>query len=188
MALIVTPADPTANSYATVAEADLYNATRPLATSWAALTAPQKEGALQFATILLDATFNWTGSPTTPVQALCWPRTGMFTRNGAPIDPMAIPDELKMAQSEYARQLSATDLTATNDVAVQGITSVKAGSVSVGFAPRSAKETVALASQPYAYLSQNVPNAVRLLIVPSWYAQIAALIEVPNNFYFEAQR
>src|SRR5580765_5673762 len=115
MPLVETPGDPTANTYATVTEADAYNAGRPFGTAWAALTPEQKEGALAYAAALLDAAFVWTGSPSleaNPSQKLCWPRVGMFTRNGVPIDPMVIPKELKDAQSEYARQASVADLAA----------------------------------------------------------------------------
>lgn len=171
-----TPAGPSANSYASVSEADAYNATRPFAASWASLTTDQKEGALKWAAVLLDSTFAWTGTATTMEQTLCWPRSGMLTRNRFPIDPMTLPSELKMAQIEYARQLSVADLTATNDAAAQGIASVGAGSVSVSFKNSGAAETIALQSSAYAYLSKNVPDAVRLLLVPSWYTQHPVLI------------
>jgi len=193
--LITTPGAPDANSYASIDEADAYNAARPFATSWAALDAPSKEAALTWATLLLDSSFIWTGAAANPCdQALCWPRTGMFNRNGCAIDPATIPRELKYAQSEYARQLTITDLTATNDAAAQGIASVKAGSVSVSFTSRTPADTVALMNQRYAYLSKNVPDAVRLILVPSWYQQAEILISQAggaggyNPFYFSVDR
>jgi len=187
----VTPGGPTANSYATVAEADLYNSTRPQGGAWTGADSA-KEGALKWAALLLDASFVWTGSASTDTQNLCWPRTGMLTRNGFPIDPAVIPDDLKYAQCEYARQLMVTDLTATNDVAVQGITSVKAGSVGVTFNKnRTQAEEVALMHSNYDYLTKNIPDAVRLLLVPSWYTQQQVLISDPKMlqpFYLTVDR
>jgi len=181
-----------ANSYATVAEADAYNAARPFGTAWAALTPEAKEGALQFSTILLDASFIWTGEPTNlSGQTLCWPRMGMFTRNGLPIDSMVIPIELKYAQAEYARQSVAADLTADNEAAKQGLASVGAGSVSVSFHPRESGVGIALAGSDYAYLSNAVPGAVRLLLVPSWYVEQRPILEALGSrggFMFEADR
>lgn len=197
MALITTPGAPDQNSYCTVAEADQYNASRPFAASWAALTPEAKESALLYAALMLDANFVWTGAPTvvgvplTADQALGWPRTGMLTRNGGPIGTMAIPTELKMAQAEYARVLSSSDLTATNDVALQGITNVSAGSVSVSFNAKDMAEYLALNSPQFAYMSKNVPDAVRLLLVPSWYlaptaADLTSATKAP--FVFEVHR
>jgi hypothetical protein len=75
----------------------------------------------------------WTGAPATATQRLAWPRTGMFDGNGNPIPSNVIPDELKDAVSEFAAQLAKSDSTLDNDVIVQGIKSVKAGSVAVSF-------------------------------------------------------
>jgi hypothetical protein len=333
MPLVTTPGAPDANSYASVAEADAYNAARPFGTAWAALTQAQKEGALQYALLLLDASFQWTGQATgavavgtqaaptprdvfmyqyrysdknttppgsgqfqingdnvypyvgvttiefhiltddgvdirtwlssfpigtiiyaqdqndgtrfvrfqttavgvetvqlavtilsigafglinnqaceiafimqdpdgggpgpgpgepNPKQVLCWPRVGMFTRNGTPIDSMVLPFELRAAQCEYARQAATTDLTADNEAAKQGLKSVKAGSVAVEFHPRDAATGIAMASSDYAYLGASVPAAVRILLVPSWYTQqrpLLAALGARSGFVFEAQR
>lgn len=193
MPLVETPGDPTANTYATVAEADAYNAARPSGgTGWAALTPEQKEGALAYTTSLLDSAFVWTGTPSlgaNPSQALCWPRMGMLTRNGVPIDPMVIPKELKDAHCEYARQAANADIAADDDAAKAGLSSVKAGSVSVGFQSRKAAEGVALSTQAYSYLGNAVPYAVRLLLVPSWYQQQAILAAATQRgIYVKADR
>ena len=93
-----------------------------------------------------------------------------------------------MAQAEYARQASVTDLTADNEAAKQGLSSVKAGSVSVSFHKREATESVALASPAYAYL--NVPVAVRALLVPSWYLmqQVLNATLGGRDYMFEVDR
>jgi hypothetical protein len=89
MPIVTTPGDPMANSYASVAEADAYNAARPFGTAWASLTTEAKEGALQYAAILLDSTFIWTGVATAnPGQVMGWPRNGMLTRTNMPSQNM----------------------------------------------------------------------------------------------------
>lgn len=97
----------------------------------------------------------WTGSPSTTTQALPWPRTGMYDRNGNAIAVDVIPTDLKNATAEFARQLRMGDRTLDNDVAVQGITSVKAGSVAVAFRDGLIEAKV-------------IPDAVANLLVPSW--------------------
>jgi hypothetical protein len=98
----------------------------------------------------------WTGAPATSTQRMAWPRTGMYSANGFAIDPTVIPDELKYAQAELAGQLLAGDRTLDNDVVVQGITSIRAGSVSLGF-----KDAIA---------TQVIPDAVYNLLPTSWLA------------------
>jgi hypothetical protein len=178
-----TPGSPTANSYETVAEFLAYVATKPGAKP----PTPGTEPALLInATRLLDTAlrspdlalaeargqeiaFGWTGEPTTPdVQALAWPRIGMFTANGVLIDPTVIPQGVKDSVSEIALvSASGKDLTATNDVAVQGISSVKAGSVQVNF--HDPVEGAALKVPPLV-----IPDAAYVHLVPSWYQTVVA--------------
>jgi hypothetical protein len=69
-----------------------------------------KEAALRAACRELDQDFDWTGSAVDDVQALCWPRAGMTSRNGFAIPtsgPSSIPVQLKNAQCEFALQLGA---------------------------------------------------------------------------------
>jgi hypothetical protein len=115
------------------------------------VTMPGKLFGLPWAKVLLL----WTGAPSDPDQALCWPRTGMFTRNGAAIASNVIPTSLKNATSEFARQLIVTDRTADNDVIVQGVTSLRAGPVSLTF-----KEDLQFTM---------IPEAVSYQLVPSWF-------------------
>lgn len=65
-----------------------------------------------------------------------------------------IPQELKDAESELAGQLGNADRTLDNDVIVQGLTSVRAGSVSLSF-----KDTI---------FPQVIPDAVFNLMPLSW--------------------
>ncbi len=96
----------------------------------------------------------WTGLPASPTQKLSWPRVGMFDQNGNPIPSTVIPQQLKDAQSEFAGQLGNADRTLDNDVVVQGITAIKAGSVALNFNRQ--------------VFAQVIPDAVLNLLVPSW--------------------
>lgn len=90
----------------------------------------------------------------------------MFDRNGNAISSLVIPDDLKDAVAELAGQLAIEDRTLDNDVAVQGITSVRAGSVSVGFKSSGIMS------------SKMIPDAVMFQLVPSW---------ITDEFYEPAQ-
>jgi hypothetical protein len=96
----------------------------------------------------------WTGTIATATQALAWPRIGMYDRNGQAILETAVPQDLKDAVSEMAIVAITTDLSADNAIVVQGITDVKAGPVEVSF-----KEFIQ---------KQLLPDAVSMLLVPSW--------------------
>lgn len=177
LTVIETPADPAANSYVTLVEADAYMETRLHSEAWATFTDEQKNASIVSATSWLDACFRWTGTPTTIEQRLGWPRTGMFTRNEVPIPPMELPLDLKKATSEFAISLGSAQRTADNDAANQGISEMKAGPVSLKFADVKGNITdIALADAEilrngpdFAYLSRIIPDAVRALIPPSWY-------------------
>jgi hypothetical protein len=159
LTLVATPGSATANSYATVEEADTYHEGR-LFSSWADADPDVKISALVMAARLLDATPGaWTGAPTDAVQALGWPRIGMLSRNGFALLETEIPVDLKNAQAEYADQLIASNITATNDAVAQGISRVKAGPVEVTFKEGLTQETA---------MAAMLPDAVRLLLVPSW--------------------
>lgn len=97
---------------------------------------------------------SWTGAPATATQRLAWPRIGMLDTNGNAIASGVIPQALKDAEAEFAGQLLKGDRTLDNDVIVQGVTSVRAGSVSVSF-----KDTIS---------PQVVPDAVLNMLPPSW--------------------
>jgi hypothetical protein len=173
MALVATPGAANANSYLTLAEAETYFATRLTITEWE--KAADQDALLIMATRVIDALLSpfkqyvactdrcgahyrirpqWTGAPTDAVQALAWPRTGMFNRNGFAIASNVIPQALKDATAELAGQLAKADRTLDNDVAIQGITSVRAGSVAITF-----KDSIQTAV---------IPIAVWDLLVPSW--------------------
>lgn len=170
--IITTPGASNANSYETLAEAQTYFSTRLPMNGWD--NADDQTVLLVMATRTLDSyamphkkliyigkdiyyltTRTWTGAPASSTQALAWPRTGMSDSNGNPIPSNVIPQELKDAESELAGQLGTTDSTLNNDVIVQGLTSVRAGSVSLTF-----KDYIQ---------SMVIPDAVWMLMPASWF-------------------
>lgn len=173
-----TPGAVDANSYETLIEFVAYLTTRlPVPTAAIAATDATREKALIVSTRALNRILTrfkrleilqskgkmekfyvvrpyWTGSPTSTTQLLPWPRDGMFDRNGNAIVNTVIPQDLKDAESEMAILAISGDVTATNAVAAQGITDVKAGPIEIAF-----KE----------YIQNRVlPEAVYLALVPSW--------------------
>jgi hypothetical protein len=168
-----TAGGPNANSYETLIEAQAYfDARLPLA-GWD--NADDQNVLLVMATRVLDSYATpgrtlvrpssgqpyylvrrqWTGQPATTTQRLAWPRVGMYDRYGRAIASNVIPPELKEAQSELAGQLGTADRTLDNDVVVQGLTSVRAGSVSLSF-----KDIIE---------QRVLPDAVWQLMPPSWF-------------------
>jgi len=175
MALVATPGAADANAYPTLVEADAYNAERLDNEEWDAADDPTKEAGIIMATRLIDAMPQaWTGAAAVPgTQALSWPRTGMLSRTGAAIATNVIPQTLKDATSEFARQLIIDAARVDdNDVLNQRIASVKAGSVAVSFNKKELTEHGAdyirdnLTADPAGRLM--VPDLVRVMLVPSW--------------------
>lgn len=150
--IVATPGASNANSYLTLEEALAYFETRTEVAGWE--NADDQNVLLIMATRVLNAMARplttyvpankgvpayyitrstWTGAPSTTTQKLAWPRTGMYDANGNAIADDVIPDDLKDATAELAGALGTSDSTLDNDVIVQGITSIKAGSVSLSF-------------------------------------------------------
>jgi len=179
-----------ANSYLTLAEAQAYFDTRLPVAGWD--DADDQNVLLIMATRTLDRlltpyktlfTMNgrnyyrvrpqWTGAAATQTQRLAWPRTGMFDANGFAIASNVIPEDLKFATAEFAGQLGNADRTLDNDVIVQGLKSVKAGSVALTFGD--------------GIMPQVIPDAVWNLLVNSWMTEElyepaqAAIFDVVSN-------
>jgi hypothetical protein len=153
--LIATAGSASANSYCTLAEADQYHEDRPLNDSevWEDASDDEKTAALLWATTLLDRMFVWRGWITNQTQRLLWPRVGLVEVNGLyPLDENSIPELLKFATAEFARQLLDEDRTA--DSSTDELSSLKIGSINLVF-----KDTT---------YSKPVPDAVVLLIPEQW--------------------
>jgi hypothetical protein len=63
-----------------------------------------REGALLYAAREIDQSFEWHGYRTTTVQGLGFPRTGCYDKEGNLIASTEIPEVLKEAQIERARE------------------------------------------------------------------------------------
>lgn len=103
MALVTTPGELTANSYASVAVADAYHLLRGNST-WTEADA-LKEAALIRATQWIDGRYGnrWPGTRwKLRLQALDWPRIDAWDRDGGLIDASTIPVEIINATAEAA--------------------------------------------------------------------------------------
>ena len=180
-----TPNDPTANSLLTVAEFQAYCAARLPPVLWlATATADYLAATVITASRLISAAFDWTGTAATPSSTLTWGRNGMLDRNGAPIDPGVIPDDLKAATAEFGIAIGAAALTGggrldEQQAAKQNVASVKAGSVEVRMQPVDSAHVEAVDIQirrqwpEFAYVSNAVPDSVRFLLPASWYVRVS---------------
>ncbi len=192
--IVATPGASNANSYATEAEVDAYFAARlPLNPPW--LSAADPTAAMAMATRTLDAYLQpykelipaqggnyayyrvraqWTGAPATTTQRLAWPRTGMFDANGNAIPSNVIPDDLKDTVAELAGQLVVADTTLDNAVIVQGLQSVRAGSVALTFKDtieRHVLPDIIFTMMPQSWFTDE-------LIIPAWPAQFDVVSDV----------
>lgn len=186
--IVATPGAANANSFETLVEAQAYFDSRLPLAGWD--NAEDQNVLLVMGTRLLDnfamslrqlvtasggvpayyrTSRKWTGSPATATQRLSWPRIGMYDKNGNLIPSDVIPQDLKDALAEFAGQLGISDRTLDNDVIIQGLTSVKAGSVSLSFKDQIFK--------------QVVPDAVLDLLVPGWLTD--ELVEPANPAFVE---
>ena len=128
--LIATAGGATANSYATLAEADQYHSERIYSEKWTSATTLVKEQALIEATEILDALV-WRGNIASETQALSWPRNNTRDHNGRQINSGLIPTFLVKAASIMALDVITEDRDADPDSA--GLAAVKIGSISLDF-------------------------------------------------------
>jgi len=124
MALTATAGSATADSFITVAAADLYFDTRLNVTAWTAAVTADKERALKSATREITASA-FIGLRTDDVQALAWPRDGAERPDAAGItdayyDDTEIPVRVLDATCELALaylNAGTTDLTLADSTA-----------------------------------------------------------------------
>jgi DnaT-like ssDNA binding protein len=132
MALDAVPGAPTANSYVTVPAATAYLDERLHTEPWYAqlpgdqtTLVAKREAALITATRLLDQEMLWVGTPSTTTQALGWPRSGLLTPAGLPVDPLTVPAQVQRATAYYALAL----LRDTSEAATSTSTTVASGTI-----------------------------------------------------------
>lgn len=137
MAIDATVGGASANSYATIAEADAYFATRTPSTSWDAATEPEKDAALQSAARRVDqerfvghTVKPINGTSSEPTQALAFPRYSLVSREGWVYLHTVIPEGVKRAQFEIAYALLDGSLTLA-DLGLEGFDRAKIGPLEV---------------------------------------------------------
>lgn len=96
------------NSYCDIDFADAFFGNRLNSDAWTDSTADDKKRALIQATDELDR-YDWVGEPVTSTQALEWPRSNVYDKNGVLIED--IPSFLKKATCELAYDIIAKPLT-----------------------------------------------------------------------------
>lgn len=144
MALITNAGSASADSYASVAEADytLLEARLHKSSTWEALTYQQKEHALRWATRLLDVGWAWFGSPASTTQRLRMPRVGLVDQDGNVVPSTSIPEQIKEACAEFAAYLAERDRVNDPQLATLGFSRAKIGSLEVEVSASAIQELV----------------------------------------------
>jgi hypothetical protein len=142
------------NSYVTLAQADQYHDNRVASsTTWGDSSENNKIRAILWATELLESLYDWNGAVTITTQKLAWPRSGLWNRNGYALDEDTLPEPIRDATAEFARQLLVSRRADDNPTEAESLTNLKAGSISLTF------------DDPY---NKIIPDVVYHLIPEMW--------------------
>lgn len=112
-----------ANSYISIADADVYFGTRLYSDDWTGATELVKEAALLHATMLIDNYVKWLGVKSDSDQSLAWPRVGIYENQN--VDGVVtqvelvdtVPEKVVRAQLEQALYLIGQNPTSVPDTA-----------------------------------------------------------------------
>lgn len=101
-----------ADSYVSVADADVYLAIHHSASTWTALSSGDKETALKKATRYLDNIYGdrWTGRRIEQTMSLDWPRFNSYDEDGWLLDTDIVPQRIKDATVELALRSVSNEL------------------------------------------------------------------------------
>ncbi len=102
-----------AESYLSVTDADTYWTEHGSPTAWTGATTAGKEAALRYATQWIDDNFSWTGLIVSSAQVLDWPRQSVYDDQGRLVADTIIPQKLKDATAEMAKNNIDSALAAT---------------------------------------------------------------------------
>lgn len=141
-----------ANSYCTVEFADGFNSTQIDGVDWADVDPADKQIRLITATLAIDNSFDFDGRRLTRIQALEFPRWGLYDRNGYIVEAAPLPRFIKCATAELARVLgqrsdaggSATVPSAGS--AAGGVEKIQVGPIALTLATTSASTAAAATS------------------------------------------
>lgn len=127
-----------AESYISVADADLYFAARGYSL-WATMSTAEKEQALRRATDFMERRYGtqWTGQRMTLAQALSWPRGGVVYQ-GWGLPSNAVPSQVVKACAELAFRAAGGEL--DPDLGAQ-IKSETVGPISTTYADGARQQT-----------------------------------------------
>lgn len=142
--LVTTPGAANADAYVSLADAEAYVVDGRLHSRsvWHDLTRDDQERAIRWATFLVDNLFTWTGAPADPDQALAWPRSNVFDRDGYSLPYETIPPIIARATAEFAAYLAEKDRSADPALLGLGFREAKVGSISVKVDPGELRELV----------------------------------------------
>lgn len=130
---------PNATSYASVAEAtDYFTPDQTAFVTWDAFTSEQQEFYLALATRLLDQKAEYKGTIKSETQALRWPRSGVYNRDGILLSSVLVPTQIKQAMFELAKYIfSGTDVATGFDVT--NLSRVKVDVIEIEFQEETAQ-------------------------------------------------
>tara|TARA_R110002020_G_scaffold21484_3_gene72984 strand:+ start:558 stop:1112 length:555 start_codon:yes stop_codon:yes gene_type:complete len=157
--LVSTAKSASANSYATLAESNIYMQTvrSDQEKVWLKITESTRERYLIMSTRLIDQHYDFIGYKTTTDQALQWPRQnspkdGKWAKGFGLdyLDQDTIPSFLKDATAELARILVDTDVTADPDGA--GMKQIAMGGMAMTFNEKDRISQGVIRSSVYSFL------------------------------------
>ncbi len=162
---------PTANSYSTIAESNVYHESRYHSADWlspAVISTKTKTALLVWATSLLDQLFIWDGSKVSITQSRACPRNGILDIENWPIDMTIKPIWIANATAEYAYRLYQEDIlaNANNDLGnsgsadLEGFKEIKVGSITLKSSIGESKSTSSSSA------SRIIPLSVYTIIKP----------------------
>lgn len=123
-----------ANSYCSLGEANAYHAGHSYSSVWDdAESDDVRNRALVTATRLLDEHVDWNGDVVSEDQALQWPRSGLYYKSKTVIPSNVIPQKLKDATAEFARQILEADRMKDMKQEAEGLESLDAAGVAMKF-------------------------------------------------------
>jgi hypothetical protein len=116
-----------------VSDADDYLAAK-IGSTWSTATTLQKQQALISAARMLDRAVVWSGTKSSPSQALEWPRDDAVNGcDGTDVTDGTTPDNIALAEFELANQLFLDSTLADGTGTGSNVKRVKAGSAEVEF-------------------------------------------------------
>ena len=109
------------NSYEDEAGASAYLSNLLYVTPWTEATVEDREKALIYGTSLINRLMSWKATKTSFAQALDFPRTGLYDKDGYLVESDEIPKRLKQATAEMALSLIVENRTAERSYGVEKI-------------------------------------------------------------------